>query len=271
MYFGFQNVTIAYGRRTILEDITMDFPRGQVSAIIGPNGCGKSSLLKTVSRVVRPVSGAPVFEDRPLRSYPPRVLARKIAYLPQSRMSPRDIDIRTLVSYGRYPYKRLGEGMTAEDGRIIDQSLELTGLAGMGDCPLANLSGGERQRAWIAMTLCQQPQILLLDEPITYLDVGYQVEVLELVRELVERLGITIVMVLHDMNFTARYAHRVFVLHDGGLRAQGRPEDILCRETMEAVFHVGAQVLWDEKNRCPFLIPQRLSPAPDGPAAPSSL
>ena len=258
MYFGFQSTTIAYGRRTILENVTMDFPRGQVSAIIGPNGCGKSSLLKTVSRVVTPVSGGPVLEDRPLRTYSPRLLARKIAYLPQNRMSPRDIDIRTLVSYGRYPYKRFGEGMTAADGAIIDQSLALTGLEGMGDRPLANLSGGERQRAWIAMTLCQQPQILLLDEPITYLDVGYQVEVLELVRSLVDRLGITIVMVLHDMNFTARYAHQVFVLQDGGLLARGSPGDILSRETMEAVFHIGAQVLWDEKNRCPFLIPERL-------------
>ena len=220
--------------------------------------------------MVTPVSGGPVFEDRPLRSYSPRVLARRIAYLPQNRMSPRDINVRTLVSYGRYPYKRFGEGMTAEDRAIIGRSLELTGLAGLGNRLLANLSGGERQRAWIAMTICQQPQILLLDEPITYLDVGYQVEVLELVRSLVERLGITVVVVLHDMNFTARYAHKVCVLQDGGVRSCGPPGEILSRETMERVFRVGAQVLWDEKNQCPFLIPEQLPSQPDGPAVPSS-
>lgn len=258
MYFGFQHVTIAFGRRVILEDVSMDFPRGRLTTIIGPNGCGKSSLIKTVSRTVVPASGSAVFQDRPVKSYPPKELARKIAYLPQVHMSPRDIDIRTLVSYGRYPYKRFGQGMTEEDSRIIDETLELTGLSHMGDRLLNNLSGGEKQRAWIAMTICQQPEILLLDEPITYLDVGYQVEVLELVRELCERLKITIVMVLHDMNFTARYSHRVYVLKDGRVQNCGDPDQIIDEENMERVFHIGSQIMRDEKNHCPFLIPERL-------------
>ena len=259
MYFGFDNVTITFGKRTILENITMDFERGKITTIIGPNGCGKSSLLKTISRVVTPSCGTPVYEDRPIRDYSPKKLAKKIAYLPQTHMSPKDIDIRTLVSYGRYPYKRFGQGITAEDRRIIDETLALTGLADMGGRMLNNLSGGEKQRAWIAMTICQQPEILLLDEPITYLDVGYQVEVLELIRELGERLKITIVMVLHDMNFTARYSNRIYVLKDCHVYDYGNPETIIGRDNMEHVFHIGAQIVRDNKNDCPVIIPEKLT------------
>lgn len=260
MYFGFQDITIAFGKHTVLEHVTMDFQRGKLTTIIGPNGCGKSSLIKTVCRTVVPVTGNAVFRDKSVKAYPPKELARRIAYLPQVHMSPRDIDIRTLVSYGRYPYKRFGRGMTEEDSRIIDEALELTGLSRIGDRLLNNLSGGEKQRAWIAMTICQQPEILLLDEPITYLDVGYQVEVLELIRELGQRLKITIVMVLHDMNFTARYSDQVYVIKDGAVENCGSPDEIITAETMKSVFHIGSQIIRDEKNGCPFLIPERLQP-----------
>ena len=258
MYFGFQDITIVFGKRTILEHVTMDFQQGKLTTIIGPNGCGKSSLIKTVARTVVPAAGGPVFQDRPIQAYPPKELARRIAYLPQVHVSPRDIDIRTLVSYGRYPYKKFGQGMTEEDSRIVDEALELTGLSHMGGRLLNNLSGGEKQRAWIAMTICQQPEILLLDEPITYLDVGYQVEVLELIHELGQRLNITIVMVLHDMNFTARYSDQVYVIKDGAVENHGSPEEIIDEANMENVFHIGAQIMRDEKNHCPFLIPERL-------------
>lgn len=258
MYFGFQNVSIAYGKRQILEDVTMEFEKGKITTIIGPNGCGKSSLLKTVSRVVTPTAGTPIFQDRPIREYAPKELAKKIAYLPQIHTSPSDIDIRTLVSYGRFPYKKFGGGLTKEDTDIIDQTLELTGLSHMGDRLLDNLSGGEKQRAWIAMTICQQPEILLLDEPITYLDIGYQVEVLELIKELGERLKITIVMVLHDMNFTARYSNRIYVLKDGHVHSYGEPERIIEHGHMEYVFGIDSQIICDEKNGCPFMIPEKL-------------
>lgn len=258
MYFGFDNVSITYGKRQILEDITMDFEKGKITTIIGPNGCGKSSLLKTISRVVVPSAGTPVYEGKPIREYAPKELAKRIAYLPQVHMSPKDINIKTLVSYGRYPYKRFGSGITAEDRRIIDETLELTGLAHMGERMLNNLSGGEKQRAWIAMTICQQPEILLLDEPITYLDVGYQVEVLELIKELGERLKITIVMVLHDMNFTARYSNRIYVLKDRHVYDYGKPDAIIAHDNMERVFSIDSQIIHDDKNNCPFIIPEKL-------------
>lgn len=258
MYFGFDNISIAYGKKSILEGVSMEFEQGKITTIIGPNGCGKSSLLKTVSRTLTPSAGRVVYQDRALNSYTPKELARQIAYLPQNHISPSDIDIRTLVSYGRYPHKRPGRGLTQEDKRIIDETLELTGLTSLADRLLNNLSGGERQRAWIAMTICQQPQILLLDEPITYLDVGYQVEVLELIRDLREKLNITIIMVLHDMNFTARYSDRIYMLKNRKIYGYGDAETMICRENMQNVFHVDAQVFQDAKNICPYMLPEKL-------------
>lgn len=236
----------------------MDFEKGKVTTIIGPNGCGKSSLLKTIPRVVTPSAGTVIFQDKPLKEYSPKELAKKIAYLPQTHMSPKDIDIRTLVSYGRYPYKKFGKGLTEKDREMTEESLRLTGLDHMGDRMLNNLSGGEKQRAWIAMTICQQPEILLLDEPITYLDVGYQVEVLELIKELGERLKITIIMVLHDMNFTARYSNRIYVLKDQHVYGYGRPDEMIAHDNMESVFHIDSQIIHDGKNDCPLIIPEKL-------------
>lgn len=258
MYFGFDNISIAFGKKEILNNVTMDFEKGKITTIIGSNGCGKSSLLKTVSRTVTPTTGHVIFEDQPISSYAPKDLAKKIAYLPQIHMSPNDIDIRTLVSYGRFPYKKFGQAMSREDSRIIDETLEMAGLAHMGDRLLNNLSGGEKQRAWIAMTICQQPEILLLDEPITYLDIGYQVEVLELIRELGRNLKITIVMVLHDMNFTARYSDRIYVLKDHGVNDYGNPEKIIDHDHLKNVFQIESRSFQDEKNHCPFVIPEKL-------------
>ena len=147
MYFGFQNMTIGFHGKTVLEDVTLDIPRGKVITIIGQNGCGKSSLLKTISKAVTPRMGEVIYNDKPLKSYPPKQIAQHIAYLAQVHVSPPDIDVRTLVSYGRYPYLKLGHPLTAEDGRIIDETLRLTGLTALQHRTLRTLSGGERQRA----------------------------------------------------------------------------------------------------------------------------
>ncbi len=258
MYFGFDSISVSFGKKQVLDNVSMEFEKGAFTTIIGPNGCGKSTLLKTVSRTVVPQSGTAVFMDRPVSQYAPKELAKKIAYLPQIHSSPSDINIRTLVSYGRYPYKRFGQGLTEEDRRIIDHTLELTGLKGMEERLLDKLSGGEKQRAWIAMTICQQPEILMLDEPITYLDIGYQVEVMELVRDLVDTLGMTIIMVLHDMNFTSRYSDKIYVLKDMHASVYGDPEKIISHDVMEDVFRIDSQLIRDEKNGCPYIIPEKL-------------
>lgn len=255
MYFGFQNITIAFRSKQVLDQVTLEIPRGKIVTIIGQNGCGKSSLLKTVSKAVKPRAGQVIYQDRPLSSYPPRLLAQHIAYLAQVHASPPDIDVRTLVSYGRYPYTRLGRRLTREDGAMIDRTLKLTGLEGLAHRTLSTLSGGERQRAWIAMTVCQQPEILILDEPTTYLDVSYQLEVLELVRRLNQELGMTILMVLHDLNMAARYSDLLCAIRDGRVDSFGPPAEILCEAALRRVFRIRAEIGCDAAHHCPYFIP----------------
>lgn len=257
MYFGFKNISISYNKRQVIEDLSMEFPKGSIVTIVGQNGCGKSSLLKTVSKAVVPRKGKIILEDKSIRKYPSKQLAQRIGYLAQVHNSPADIDVRTLVSYGRYPYSKFGKGLTKRDEEIVNRALALTGLEKLQYELLATLSGGERQRAWIAMTICQEPEILILDEPTTYLDISYQVEVLELVEKLNKELGITIIMVLHDLNLAARYSDYLYALKDGKLYAKGEPETILTEENLKKIFHIEASVHRDEENDCPFFIPLR--------------
>ena len=255
MYFGFKNVTVRYGRKTVLENVSVDIPKGKIVTLIGQNGCGKSSLLKIVSRAVEPRCGGAMLDGRPLRQYPPKLLARKIAYLAQVHTSPPDIDVRTLVSYGRYPYTRLGRGLTEADGTVIERVLAMTGLKELESRILSTLSGGERQRAWIAMAICQEPEILILDEPTTYLDIGYQIEVLELIKKLNAELGITIVMVLHDLNLAARYSDMLYAIKNRRVYACGSCSDIITECHLKNIFDIEATVFEDKINACPYFIP----------------
>lgn len=255
MYFGFENITIEYGKKPVLRNLSLEVPRGKIVTLIGQNGCGKSSLLKTVSRAVTPRGGRVLYEGKPMREYAPKKLAQKIAYLAQVHTSPPDIDVRTLVSYGRYPYAKFGRGQTKEDAAIIDRAIAMTGLESLQTQALATLSGGERQRAWIAMNVAQGPEILILDEPTTYLDIGYQVEMLELVRQLNRNLGITILMVLHDLNLAARYSDHLYAIRDGGLYAAGTPEAVMTEENLRTIFGIEARIIQDEDHHCPFFIP----------------
>lgn len=257
MYFGFKNVSVGYRNKTVLSDLTLDVPQRRIVTVIGQNGCGKSTLLKTVSKAVTPKSGAVLYRDRALRDYSPKKLAQRIAYLAQVHESPPDIDVRTLVSYGRFPYSVFGRGLTASDKEVIDRALAMTGLTDLGDRILSTLSGGERQRAWIAMTVAQEPEVLILDEPTTYLDVSYQIEVLELVRRLNRELGITIVMVLHDINLAARYSDLLAVIRGGGLYALGKPSDIITEQNLRDIFEIEAAVYTDPIHGCPLFIPLR--------------
>ena len=255
MYFGFQNVSVQYGKKSILTNLSLEVPKGKVMTLIGQNGCGKSTLLRIIPRAVTPKSGFCTLDDRPICAYPSKILARRIAYLAQVHTSPPDIDVRTLVSYGRYPYRRAGRGLTKADGEIITNVIRLTGLKTLSEQPLSTLSGGERQRAWIAMTVAQEPEILILDEPTTYLDIGYQMEVLELVRHLNRTLGITILMVLHDLNLAARYSDILAAIRDGSVYTSGTPNEVLTPENLRALFGIDATVTRDRAHDCPFFIP----------------
>jgi len=255
MYFGFDSITVDYGRNRILDQLTLEIPRGKIVTLIGQNGCGKTTLLKTVSRAVTPKTGQVICEDRPLRSYAPKILAQKIAYLAQVHESPPDMDVRTLVSCGRYPYLKFGRSQSAADRESIDRAIALTGLEALQSRPLAALSGGERQRAWIAMTVAQEPEILILDEPTAYLDIRYQVELLELVRRLNRELGITVLTVLHELNLAARYSDRLCVIHNKRLYAEGTPAEILTADSLREIFGISARVMYDADNGCPFFIP----------------
>lgn len=254
MYFGFENISVCYGKKTVLHDLSLEVPRGKIVTLIGPNGCGKSSLLKTVSRAVLPSAGRVLLEDRPLASYPPKKLAQRIAYLSQVHISPPDIDVRTLVSYGRYPHTVFGRGMTGTDAAVIDRALALTGLTELQHRLLSTLSGGELQRARIAMNIAQEPEILILDEPTTYLDIGYQLEVLELVRELNRTLGITVLSVLHDINSAARYSDLIYAIRDGRIYAAGTPDEAITAEHLRGIFDIDAVILRDEEHGCPCVI-----------------
>jgi len=255
MYFGFSAITVAYGRNTVLENLTLDVPRSKITTIIGPNGCGKSSLLKTVTRTVTPASGYVELDGRPIASHPQRLLARRIAYLSQLHTSPADTDVRTLVSYGRYPHRKNGFHLTYRDRDIIDETLELTGLTALQNRELSKLSGGERQRAWLAMAVCQQPEILILDEPTTFLDIGCQLEVLELVRTLNRSLEMTVLTVLHDLNLAARYSDLLAAVSDKHIFALGTPDEVITADNLRQLFGIEAEIMHDASNGCPYFIP----------------
>ncbi len=257
MYFGFENITIAYDKKIVLKNLSMEVPKGKIVTLIGQNGCGKSSLLKIISRVNKPVSGDVIFCGKSIKAYKPKLLAQKIAYLSQIHSSPLDIDVNTLVSYGRYPYTKLGRGLSSHDRSVIENSISLTGLEKLKLSRVCTLSGGERQRAWIAMTIAQQPEILILDEPTTYLDIGYQMEILELVKQLNQKLGITILMVLHDLNLAARYSDYLYIIKDGSLYAKGTPENILTEKNLRDVFFIESFIKNDTEHSCPYFIPHK--------------
>lgn len=258
MYFGFKNISIKYGKRDILSNVTIAFEKGSISTIIGKNGCGKSSLLRTITKKVSYKGDGIIYKDKNIFEYKKKMMATKIAYLPQIHESPADIDVKTLVSYGRYPYTRFAKKLSDDDNKMIDFAIEAAGLGHLEDKLVSTLSGGERQRAWIAMSICQNPEILILDEPTTYLDISYQVEVLELVKKLNKEYGMTIIMVLHDLNLAARYSDYLYALADHGVYNYGRPKDVINEINLEKVFSIKAKILRDEENGCPFFIPSRL-------------
>ncbi|MFB9314155.1 ABC transporter ATP-binding protein [Nocardioides plantarum] len=252
---GAEGVTVGYGAAPVVSDLTFDVPDGQVTTIIGPNGCGKSTLLRTLARLLKPSSGRVRLDGGAIDDIATREVSQRLALLPQSPLAPEGLLVRDLVGRGRHPHQRWFSQWSAEDERIVEAALEMTDTTSLRDRPIDQLSGGQRQRAWIAMTLAQDTDLVLLDEPTTYLDLAHQIEVLDLVTRLNRERGRTVVMVLHDLNLAARYSDLVVVMDRGRIVAQGTPTEIFTADTLLSVFGLEADVIPDPRTGLPILVP----------------
>ena len=254
--FEGKNIVTGYDKKIIIDGIDLSVPSNKVSVIIGSNGCGKSTLLKTMARLIKPLSGDIVIDGKKITTMPSKKLAQILGLLPQSPVVPEGITVWDLVSRGRFPYQNLFSSLNKEDFEAVEEALEIMGISELANRCIDELSGGQRQRVWIAMALAQQTDILLLDEPTTYLDIAYQVEILDLLTDLNRKRGTTIVMVLHDINLSARYADYIFALRKGKLVSQGSPEDIITSELINDVFGLDCEVIKDPVSHSPFIIPK---------------
>ena len=236
------HVCLGYGDRTIVPDLSLSIPAGKITAIIGPNGCGKSTLLRGISRLLKPSSGEITLDGQPVASYGGKEFARMVGLLPQSPIAPEGITVADLVSRGRYPYQGLFRGNTREDDAAVAWALEATNTLELAERQVTELSGGQRQRVWIAMALAQDTDILLLDEPTTYLDLAHQVELLDLLADINDRRGTTMVMVLHELNLAARVAHHLVAMKGGDIAAAGTAAEVMTGENLHRIFGLRASV-----------------------------
>lgn len=226
-----------------LEDISLQFPAQQVTSIIGPNGSGKSTFLKVLTNLIKPDEGTVVINEQSITDIKTKALAKKMTMLSQVQSQELDLTVRELISHGRLPHRKWYEKLTGEDFEMIDWAIDITNLTHLADQPIQELSGGERQRAWIAMAVVQSPDILLLDEPTTYLDISHQLEVMELVQYLNEQLKMTIIMVLHDINQAAKYSDYLIVMKDGEVVESGVPTKVMNPALFREVFAVHADIV----------------------------
>jgi iron complex transport system ATP-binding protein len=267
-------VTLGYGDRVVAEDIDLPVPPGRITAIVGANACGKSTLLKAMARLLPPRSGRVLLDGKDIHHLPTRQLARTLGLLPQSPLAPEGIAVADLVARGRHPHQGFLSRWTADDEEAVAEALRMTDIAGLADRAVDELSGGQRQRAWIAMALAQQTDILLLDEPTTFLDITHQVEVLDLLTDLNRQRGTTVVMVLHDLNLAARYADHLVAVAAGRVHASGPPADVLTAEVVRDVFALESRVVPDPVSGAPMVLPIGRhhvgEPAAGGRAAPGT-
>ncbi|URN17462.1 MULTISPECIES: ABC transporter ATP-binding protein [Streptomyces] len=262
-----RGLALGHGGEPVASGIDLAPAPGAVTALVGPNGSGKSTLLRALARLHAPDAGRIVLDGRDLAEYRPRELARKLSFLTQSPVVPAGVTVEELVAYGRHPHRGLLGGGGDGDREAVSWALDATGLRPLAGRTLDRLSGGERQRAWIAMALAQRTGLLLLDEPTTYLDLRYQIEVLRLVRRLADGHGITVVVVLHDLNQAAAFSDAVVVLAGGRIVASGTPARALTEDTVRAAFRIDATVTLDPRTGVPTCLPRWREPSPAAPAA----
>lgn len=249
------HLAAGYGEKTILNDINIDIKPGQITSIIGANACGKSTLLRTMSRLISPSNGQVLLDGKSIHSMPTRQLAQTLGLLPQSPIAPEGITVSDLVSRGRHPHHGFLSRWRKEDDEAIAKALETTKTTELLDREIDELSGGQRQRVWIAMALAQETDILLLDEPTTFLDVAHQIEVLDLLVDLNQTRGTTIVLVLHDLNLAARYSDQLIAIRQGQVCANGAPNEVVTEDMIHAVFGLQSQVITDPISGSPMVLP----------------
>lgn len=250
-----QGLVAGYGERTILDGVSLTVPAGQTTAIVGANACGKSTLLRVLSRLLTPAQGSVLLDNDAIHQMPTRRLAQQLGFLPQSPIAPEGISVLELVSRGRHPHQGLFKRWSAADESAVAEALAATQMSELAERHVDELSGGQRQRVWIAMALAQQTDVLLLDEPTTFLDINHQVEVLDLLTDLNRERGTTIVMVLHELNLAARYADQLVAMANGDVYAVGPPEEILTEQMVREVFGLESRVIEDPVTGKPMMIP----------------
>ncbi len=249
------DLTLAYGDRVIIENLDLAVHTGVITTVIGPNGCGKSTLLRSLARLMKPKAGKVVLDGKAITAMRTRDVARVLGMLPQAPTAPEGLTVGDLVSRGRHPHQSWIRQWSSDDESEVASALALTGVADLADRPVDELSGGQRQRAWISMALAQGTDILLLDEPTTYLDLAHSIEVLDLVDRLHEEMGRTVVMVLHDLNLAVRYSDQLIVMCQGKVVAAGPPKEIISEKLLLDVFGLEARVIEDPVSDRPLIVP----------------
>jgi len=250
-----KDLILGYGEETVIDSLDIEIPEGEITVFVGGNGCGKSTLLRSMARLLKPKDGEVVLDGEAIAKLSTKEVAKQLAILPQSPVTPEGLTVLQLVKQGRYPYQTWFKQWSNEDEEAVEEALRATNMTEFKERSVDSLSGGQRQRAWVAMTLAQDTDIILLDEPTTYLDMTYQIEILDLLFELNERDGKTIVMVLHDLNLASRYAHHIVALKERGIYAQGKPEEVVTCQFVQDVFEMTCNVMTDPLFGTPMCIP----------------
>ncbi|MGA9287403.1 MAG: ABC transporter ATP-binding protein [Anaerobacillus sp.] len=253
-----ENLKIGYQDNIIVDQLNLTIPAGEITALVGANGSGKSTILKTLARLMKPKSGAVYLDGRAIHEQKTRELAKELAILPQNPTAPEGLTVLELVTYGRFPHQKGLKALTIEDKEKIAWAIEMTGIAEFANRPIDQLSGGQRQRAWIAMALAQDTKILFLDEPTTFLDMAHQLEVLELLYKLNIQEKRTIVMVVHELNHASRYAGHMVAIKNGTVMKTGTPIDVMKSEVLEDVFGVRSDIIYDPRAGHPLCLPYGL-------------
>ncbi|RSN65081.1 ABC transporter [Amycolatopsis sp. WAC 04182] len=249
-------LTLAYDGRTVAEDLGVVIPDRSFTVIVGPNACGKTTLLRALARMLKPRQGSVFLDGQVISSFPAKEVARRLGLLPQSSIAPDGITVADLVARGRYPHQRLLRQWSREDATVVAESMRATGVDDLAERLVDELSGGQRQRVWMAMALAQETDLLLLDEPTTYLDIAHQMDILDLCAQLHQEQGRTLVAVLHDLNHAARYATHMIAMRDGEVLATGSPEEVVTAANVEKIFELPCRVMPCPETGTPLVIPK---------------